>query len=277
MLEAISYTWLAAVGALMTSHGSPQIVPMVLACASAFTIALCVYVYNDVTDEEMDILNPTKSARPLPAKKATRAEALNFVYLMGIISMILPLFVNLELSLLCAFWLGWFIVYSTPHVRLKKRLILKEGTPALGYFLATIAGAKAVGPITLPVMFGGMMSGIFIFFSLPAFRDTQDVKEDTLYGVKSLATILPWKRRLEMVIICVLGIMTLTPLTYANLGLNVIFPIVTVAMGFVLLRVLLPLHKGIEEKRFKTALKFGTSYFFLIQISLILGALPALL
>ena len=277
MLEAISYTWLAAVGALLATHGSPQIVPTILACASAFSIALCVYVYNDITDAEMDELNPTKSRRPLPSKKVTRAEAKNFVYLTGIISLILPLFVNLEISLLCVFWLGWFLVYSLPQIRLKKRLILKESTPAIGYFLSTIVGAKAVGPVSLTVMFGGLMSGLFIFFSLPAFRDTTDIKEDTLYGIKSLATILSWKQRLEMVILFVLGIMTLTPLTYMNLGFNAIFPIITVAMGFILLRFLFPLLRGLEEKKFRMALKFGTSYFFLMQISMILGALPALL
>ena len=273
-LEAFSYTWLAVVGALITTRGSPQIVPTVLAALTAFTISLCVYIYNDITDMEMDKLNPTKSSRPLPSGRATKEQAKKFVCLAGITGLVLSFFVNFEAFLLCAFWLTWFLAYSTPLLRLKKRLILKESTPALGYFLSTVIGAKATGYITPTVVFSGLLSGLFIFFSLPAFRDTTDIKEDKLHGVRSLATILRWKHRLEMVILAVLAIMTLTPLTYANFGFNAIFPIIVVAMGFLLLRFLFPLASGIEEKKYRSALKVGTVYFFSIQISMILGALP---
>ncbi|MEM2130275.1 MAG: UbiA family prenyltransferase [Candidatus Bathyarchaeia archaeon] len=273
-LEAFSYTWLTIVGAMIISHGSPKIAQTLLAATSVFSLVLCVYIYNDYTDKEMDALNPSKSRRPLPSEKATKIEARNFIYMTGFIGLALSLLVNIETSLLCLFWMGLFLAYSKPEIRLKKRMILKESTPAIGYFLATLIGAKANGPITMTVFFSGIVSGVFIFFSLPAFRDTTDIKEDTLHGVKSLASILTWKQRLEMVIIIVLAIMTLTPLTYVNFGFNVIFPIVTVAMGFLLLRFLFPLLKGLEEKKYRTALKIGTSYFFLMQISMILGALP---
>ncbi len=273
-LEAFSYTWLTMVGAMLVSHGSPHIAQTILAATSVFFLVLCVYIYNDYTDKEMDALNPSKSKRPLPSKKATKIEARNFIYMTGFTGLALSFLVNLETSLLCLFWIGLFLAYSKPEIRLKKRIILKESTPAIGYFLATLVGAKANGSITMTVIFGGIMSGIFIFFSLPAFRDTTDIKEDTLHGVKSLASILTWKQRLEMVILIVLVIMTLTPLTYVNFGFNVIFPIITVAMGFLLLRFLFPLLRGLEEKKYRAALKIGTSYFFLIQISMILGVLP---
>jgi len=137
-------------------------------------------------------------------------------------------------------------------------------------------GAVVNGSVGPTIVFAGIFSSLFVFFGVPAFRDTTDIMEDKLFGVKSMATILNWKQRLEMVIFFVLAIMTLTPLTYMNFGFNVIFPIVVVAMGLLALRFLFPLLNHLEEAKYTSALRIMTSYFFLAGISMIIGSLPVL-
>jgi len=274
--EAFAYVWCMLLGGLIASRGGLNVNLTALAILAVLLIGLCVYVYNDVIDADMDRLNPKKKRRPLPSGKASKKEAMYLVYLSGFIGLVTALIVKLEIFLICLAWLIFFWAYSTPQIRLKKRTLIKEGTPPIGFFLCVIMGAIINGSISNTVIFAGLFSALFIFFGIPAFRDTTDIKEDRMFGVKSLATILPWKRRLEMAILFVLGIMTLTPLTYMNFGFNVIFPIVVVAMGFLILRYLFPLLNRLERANYEKALKFMTSYYFLAQISMIIASLSIL-
>ncbi|MCW4020396.1 MAG: UbiA family prenyltransferase [Candidatus Bathyarchaeota archaeon] len=274
MAEAFVYVWCVLIGSLIASRGSPQLLPTVLAVLATLFIGLSVYIYNDITDAKMDRHNPKKKRRPLPSGKVSGRDAMSFVYLAILVGMILAIFTKLEVFLMYLGWLGWFLAYSKPPIRLKKKTFLKEGTPPIGLFLSVIIGAVVNGSVSMTVIFAGMFSALFIFFGLPAFRDTTDIKEDAMFGVKSLASILTWKQRLELVILFVLAIMTLTPLTYVNFGFNVIFPIAVVAMGFLVLRFLFPLLGSLEEKRFDAALRYMTTYFFLAQLSMVLASIP---
>jgi 4-hydroxybenzoate polyprenyltransferase len=274
--EMIVFVWCVLVGSMIAGQGSIQPLQTLLVALAAFFIGFSVYIYNDIIDSKMDSLNPIKKRRPLPSGKVSEKVARSFVYLASIVGMSLAFIIKLEIALICLVWLVLFLSYSQPQIRLKKKPLLKESTPPMGLFFSVIMGAIVNGAVTITVVFTGIFSALFIFFGLPAFRDTSDIKEDELYGVRSLATILSWKRRLEMVILFILGIMTLTPLTYVNFGFNMIFPIVVVAAGFLALRFLLPLHGHLEERKYGKALKFMTAYFFLSQISMILGSFLAI-
>jgi len=273
-IEVFGYIWAVSVGSLMASRGFPPAFPTILVILSTLAIALCVYVYNDITDTEMDRLNPIKKERPLPSGKATKQDAIRLVYLTGSLGLALSFFINLGTFLLCTLWLVLFLAYSMSEIRLKRRFLWKEGTVAIGFFLSVLTGALAAGSISTTVVFAAIFFGLFIFSSVPAFRDTTDINEDRLYGVKSLASILRWKQRLELLILFVLATMTLTPLTYANFGFNMILPIVVVAMGFLHLRYLFPLLNRLEEKSFSKATKLELSYFIFIPISMIIGSFP---
>jgi len=221
----------------------------------------------------MDKMNPEKKNRPFTSGKVTRSQALRFIYITTAIAIISTLFVNLQTAILCVLWLALFLAYSNPHTYLKRRMLLKEGTPAMGYLLAVIMGAVSAGPISSGVIFGAIFWGSLIFVSIPAFRDTTDLKEDTKYGVKSLASIMSWKRRIEMTLIFFLATMTLTPLTYVYFGFNVVFPIVMVAMGLIILRYMFPLLNGLDEKKFSLLIKAGSVYIMTVSASMVVGSL----
>ena len=271
--EMASYTWFMLVGGFVASRGFIQVFPTILAAISVFLIAICVYIYNDVIDADMDRLNPKKKRRPIPSGKASKKEAMRLVYLTAILGITISMFLKIEVFAICLSWLVLFLTYSHPKIRLKNKTIIKEATPPIGTFLCMIIGALVNGSIPPSVLFAAGLSAGFIFFSLPAFRDSTDVKEDKMFGVKSLATILSWKRRLEMVILCVLAIMTLTPLTYMNFGFNVIFPIIIVAMSLIILRFLFPLTNRLEQINIEKGVKYVASYFFISQIFMVIASL----
>ena len=149
--------------------------------------------------------------------------------------------------------------------------------PSVGAFASVLIGALANGLISPTVLFAGLFIFFFMLFNLPAFRDTTDIKEDKMFGVKSLATILSWKQRLEMSILSILVIMTLTPLTYVNFGFNVIFPIVVVAMSLLVLRFIFPLINRLEQTKYERTVKYIASYFYISQIAMVMASIPTLL
>lgn len=273
MNKIFPWPWCTAVGLLIASRGFPPLFPAGIAIASMFTIATCVYIYNDVIDLEVDKLNPEKLDRPLPSGEVSVKEAMIVIYISGFFGMALSLFVNLKTFLLCLAFMTLFFAYSHPWIRLKKRFLLKEGTIAVGGILSSVIGGMVVGSISAAVVFWGIFLFIYSFVVLPTFGDFQDIKEDKMNGVKSLAMVWSWKTKIETIILYILIMMTLTPLTYAQLGLNVVFPILVVASCLLFIRFLFPLLSRYEYKPWSRAYKAVHGYWILIQVALILGSI----
>jgi len=272
--EILPWAWSTTVGAMIAGHGFPPVSKIFLTVFSMLAFAVSGYTYNDITDMRADSLNSLKKKRPIPSGKITVEEAKIIVLTTGLLGVSLAAFTAPTVFLLIMIWTTLLFSYSNPGIKLKKRFLLKEGTIAIGFFLSVLIGAISVGSIPPAVIFGGIFWGVFAFLGSPAFRDTTDLEEDKLYGVRSLAVVLDWKTKIEMVILFILAAMTLTPLTYVYLNLNVIFPIVVVALCFLVLRFLFPLLRQFDEKNYKRA--YNSLYGFLIasQISMILGAMP---
>ena len=271
--KIFGWPWSTAVGLLIASHGSPPILPAAIIIVSMFSIATCVYIYNDIVDIEVDKKNPEKLDRPLPSGRVSKKEAMRFVLLAGFVGMALSLLVNLKTFLLCVAYITLFWAYSFPRIRLKKKFLLKEGTIAVCGFFASVIGGMSVGSISAGVIFWGIFLFMYSFVILPTFGDYQDIKEDKEDGVKSIAILWNWKIKIEMVILFLLVVMTITPLTYVQLGLNVIFPIVVVASCLLFLRLIFPLLSRYEYKPWSRAYKAVHGYWILIQVALILGSI----
>jgi 4-hydroxybenzoate polyprenyltransferase len=222
----------------------------------------------------MDKLNPTKCKRPLPSGLATEEEAMRLVYLTGVLGGMLSLFLNPISMILNLIYLIMFIIYSHPTIRLKKKFIIKELVVASGYILTTLIGGVAVAGTFQPTfVFAGIFYFFFSFMGMPAFHDITDVKEDEIYGVRTMAVVLSWRRKVQMLMFFILVIMTLTPFTYMRLGFNVILPIVVVAMGLVVLRYLVPLSNAFERTLFLQTRRIAYVYYLLIHVTMVVATL----
>jgi len=267
------WPWFTAASILIASRGLPPLLPAIITIVSMFAIATCVYIYNDVIDLEMDKLNTEKLDRPLPSGKVSIKKAKSVVILGGFIGTGLSLLVNLKTFLLCVAYLTLFWAYSYPRIRLKKRFLLKEGTLAMGGILSSLIGGMAVGSVSAAVTFWGIFLFVTPFVVLPTFADFQDIKEDKEYGIKSLAMVWSWKTKIEIIILYILVVMIITPVSYMQLGLNIIFPIVVVASCLLFLRFIFPLLSRYEYKPWSRAYKAVHGFWILMQVALILGSL----
>lgn len=269
-----SWGWATLIACFIAGRGFPATIPTILSVAAVLTISSSVYIYNDVTDAEADRINPKKCKRPLPSELVSKDEAMRLVFLTGALGVILSLFLNRVSFVLCMVYFFLFGIYSHPSVHLKKRFIVKELTVASGYIMTSlIAGYAVAGTFQPAVLYAGVFYFFFSFMGMPAFHDITDVREDEIYGIKTMAVVFSWTRKVQMLMVYILAIMTLTPLTYVRFGFNAALPIVVVAMGLVVLRYLVPLSNAFEQALFNKTLRISYVYYILIHITFVVATL----
>jgi 4-hydroxybenzoate polyprenyltransferase len=246
-----------------------------------FSISASVYLYNDISDKEMDVLNPIKKNRPLISDIVSVKDAMKIIYLLGFIGITITLFINTYSFLFSLIFIFLFSLYSYPKIRLKMKFLGKEFTLFLGYILCGLVSSYAiVGTLHSTVLFATLLFGIWSLSSFPIIADAGDIEEDRLHKVKNLSTILSWKRKVQLLIFGFLFVMTMTSLTYVQLGFNMILPIFTVALSLLFLRLIYPKIVNFEKREYRERVseypkirKLGMIYYVLLEIILVFGSI----
>lgn len=118
-----------------------------------------------------------------------------------------------------------------------------------------------------------MIFTIFGFMAQPAITDTIDMEQDQMHGVRTLASVLSWRRKMELLITGVLLVMTLTPFTYIYLNFNILLPILVTFACLLFLRYMFPFINHVEKSDLLKADKYTLIYFTAIQLMFVLGSL----
>ena len=121
-MNLFSWGWATLIRCFIAGKGFPSLVPTILSVSAVLAVTSCVYIYNDITDMEMDKLNPEKGLRPLPAGVTLKNTAMQLVYITGIVGVLLSLFLNRTSQILLYSYLILFTIYSHPTIRLKDTL-----------------------------------------------------------------------------------------------------------------------------------------------------------
>ncbi len=268
------FTWAAIIASMIVGHGFPQVITTIMAVTTSTLIAISVYVYNDVVDVEMDKLNPLKQNRPLVNGKAHRESAILLVVLSGLGALSIAFLINLITFIISLAWLILLLSYSDPRIRLKNMFIVKELITSSGFpFTSLIASFALTGTFNLPAVFIGFILGSFVFLCLPALADSFDMNEDKIYKVNSLSRALKWRRKVLLLGLAVLFMMTITPLTYARMGFSVLLPIVVVISSLVAIRWgVFPIRSAFDVKMTMRARKIIYGFFFVTQIIIIISS-----
>ncbi|MCS7119728.1 MAG: UbiA family prenyltransferase [Nitrososphaerota archaeon] len=69
-----------------------------------FFLSLCVYVYNNIVDVELDRLNPQKKNRPHASGAVAKEELMVFVYTTALIAFGLSILIGFNMLLLSLLW-----------------------------------------------------------------------------------------------------------------------------------------------------------------------------
>ncbi|OGD46119.1 hypothetical protein A3K69_01055 [Candidatus Bathyarchaeota archaeon RBG_16_57_9] len=273
------WSWGTLISCLIAGQGFPSIYSTLIAVSSVAFLTASVYLYNDIIDREMDTLNPDKGKRPIATGKVSVGFAQRFVFVAAIIGSALMLLNGIQAFVWAFSYYALFFIYSYPGIRLKRLFIVKELVISMAFPLLSLAGAAAVtGGFYAPCLYAGILTGAFLFCALPALNEAFDVKEDLLYEIKSLAVVLNWKTRVQMLAFGVLMLIVVTPSTYSWFGFNTALPVVIVAASLVVLRFIVPIYGEFDRGSAYQARRIFKIYFFLVQIMMVVGnmALPIL-
>jgi 4-hydroxybenzoate polyprenyltransferase len=276
------WIYYSIVASLLVGRGFPPIQPTLLSLISIIFVVFSVYIYNDVIDMDADKNNKLKSNRPLATGEVTKSDAMKIIYISGIVGLSLSYLNSLYSFGFTALFLIIFGIYSYPKIHLKKIMVVKELVIVSGFYILNLSVSYAlIGSYSSIAFIGTIFFSIFAFFVMPATMDSTDIDADRIQGVHTLASIMSWKRRLQLVITGMLLIMTLTPLTYKNFGFNVILPIGMVLSGLVLLRFMVPLMlsvspmmNDVDTMAFNLKIKrIIISFNFILALFLIIGTM----
>lgn len=275
------WVWGAIVASLLVGRGLPPLQPTLISITSFFFLAIAVYIYNDVVDMDADKHNSFKNNRPLPSGKVNRADAMKLVYIASILGLSIGFLNNLPSFLFSLLYFLVFGLYSYPRIHLKKRFLFKESVISSGILIEGLSICYAIlGTFSSMVFIGLMLFSIFAFFIMPSGFDSTDVEADKLQGVKSIASILTWKRRMQFAITGMFIIMTITPFTYINFGYNMLLPILIVMGGLVFLRYMFPIMmsigpavNSIDVSIMMKTRKIVITFIFVLTTCLVLGSL----
>ncbi len=270
-------TWTGAIGCVMASRGLPPARPTLIALATSLFLSLAVYLYNDVIDRDMDAAsaNPRKQERPIAMGRVPVSHAMIFIYILGALGLFTAYLISWLAFGMSSVFLVLLTMYSFPQIRLKKQFVMKSLVTSITPSWSLIIGGLAVsGNITLPMVFVAVIEYVFVFLNLPGMADSFDLKEDKEFGMKTMAMILSWKQKIQMMMmIAVIIYFGATMLFYEYLGFNLIVPITVTLFSVGLLNQLRKMPEAFDNESMTKARKFAYAYYVLMPLFMAIGSL----
>lgn len=269
--RVFSLFWATLIGLFVAKRGIPPLVDSIKALAAVSAIANCIYVYNDTTDIELDIAN--KSDRPLATGKVSKKDALTLVSILTIVAILISVSINWETLLLGLAYLTLGFAYSNPHIRLKKRFIIKQLTPAIGGFISSLIGGTAIGLVTGELIFVASMFFALIFVGAPLL-DLKDMFGDKKYECKTFPIVFGPRSTVMIAASTVIFLGIVNLLFYPLIGFSYISGILLSVLCFGFALVILPLLRSWRDPVFcEKTIRRMILLNFLIQLSFIVGSI----
>ncbi len=238
---------------------------------SVYTIALATYVYNDLTDQEIDFRNEKKTQNKLQYDlySATR----NYVIFFFALSNVLAFSINWQVGLADVVATGLAIVYSHPKTHLKDRFILKTAVTGGGGFIASIMGALSVGNVP-PLAIISSLTVFFFYFLLGPLGDITDMKGDKEAGRRTIPIVLGIPKSFLLMTAVIFGIAAMISISYFIFNLNIIAMTFGLTIcSYALLQVRRTSKDFLDKKKMNKTRTILRLSFFGIQLVLMCGVL----
>lgn len=273
---AFIYTWTAAVGSLIAGNGFPPLNTTLLALGASLFITMSVYLYNDVIDSDMDRASPTqiKKDRPLANGSVTTRQAMAVVLGFAALGLGLSFMAGRLMFTVASVYFVLFALYSFPMVRFKKRFIIKSLVTSTGpSFTMLLGGIAATGNIGTAISFAAIVQASFMFFVLPGLADSFDLEEDKAFGVKTMAMVLTWTQKVQMMVVAVVIVLGAAVYGYMNLGFNYVLPGAVVLLSVIMLSRINTLFAGYDEGQARSVRKVAYAYFTFLPVFMAIGTM----
>ena len=262
---------LAALGTFLISSDAkiPDFLVLVRLIPSVFFLALATYLYNDLTDYEVDKVNSRDTN--YSSKKTNYTQILYSTISFFAVSILLAFSINVQTGVGSLAFLGLAIVYSHPKIHLKKIFLVKTIVTATGGFIASLMGALAVQNISYVGIFASFIFFLMYFINGP-LGDIGDITGDRKGGRRTIPIVLGIKKTFGVIFGAISSMAIILVTNYYFFGIHVVgLTLGLIICLYLVIRIKKLFLQWDDKKKLsqtRTAVRFGI---FAIQISILVG------
>ena len=237
----------------------------------SYFLGLATYVYNDLTDFEVDKINKTN--RPSVTGKTTKPQLLTVVCIMFGIGFSLTAFINYYTFCISGLFTILGIVYSHPQFKLKDKFPLKTVVTAGGAALLSLLGGASVPNTSVPILYTSLSFFIF-YFILSPLGDIGDIKGDRAVGRRTFPVVIGMKATLLIMFSVPCIIMTMTGMAYDALDMNMLGVYAIISNCLVITILILRMSSRLNDSHAIKSMRPKMRYLnVMMQISMLLAFL----
>lgn len=215
-----------------------------LSVLSMLAVALCCYLYNDMTDIETDRVN--RLNRPLVTGEASKENVRNLVLLLGAMGLVTAFTINLQTFLFMSMYFALCFLYSFPGTRLKRIFIIKDLMIGTGYAITYLMGGSVVGKIP-PSIYLLATFGFVATITSNIVKDFEHIEGDKIDKVKTIPIVWGPSTTIKLVMALIFSSGIATVVGYLHLGFHIAFTILAICAFTAILYVLYPLLRHCNE------------------------------
>ncbi len=262
---------LAALGTFLISSGMkvPDFLVLVRLIPAVYFLALATYLYNDLTDYEVDKANSRDTN--YSSKKTNYNQILYSTIGFFTVSILLAFSINIQTGVGSLVFLGLAIVYSHPRIHLKKIFVVKTIVTAFGGFVASLMGALAIQSISYVGVSASLIFFLMYFINGP-LGDIGDINGDRKGGRRTIPIVLGVKNTFRVIFGAISSMALILVTNYYFFGLHVVGLalglIVCIFIAFRMKKLFLQYENKKRLSQTRTAVRFGI---FAIQMSILTG------
>lgn len=262
---------LATIGTFLISSGIkiPDFLVLARLIPSVYFLALATYLYNDLTDYDVDKVNSRDNN--YSSKQTNYRQILYSTIGFFVISISLAFSINVLTGIAALAFLGLAIAYSHPKIHLKDMFVIKTVVTAAGGFIAALMGSLAVQNISYVGISASLMFFLMYFINGP-LGDMGDISGDRKGGRRTIPIVLGIQKTFGFVFTSVATMALILVANYYFFGLNILgLSLGLTVCGYVAFRIT-KLLAHYENKKMmsktRTAVRFSV---FAVQLSMLAG------
>ena len=210
---------LAAIGTFFIASGFkiPDFFVIIRLTVSVYFLALATYLYNDLTDYDVDKINKRDNA--VNSKKSQYNRILYSTIGFFAMSVSLAFSINVLTGIGSLAFLGLAIAYSHPRFHLKNIFVIKTIVTAAGGFIASLMGALAVQNVSWLALASSFAVFLIYFINGP-LNDIRDIQGDRDGGRRTIPIVIGVEKSFMLIMASIFSIALILITSYYFMGLN---------------------------------------------------------
>jgi geranylgeranylglycerol-phosphate geranylgeranyltransferase len=262
---------LATTGTFLISSGIkvPDFLVLIRLTISVYFLALATYLYNDLTDYDVDKVNSRDNN--YSSKRTNYNQILYSTIGFFILSISLAFSINVQTGIAALAFLGLAILYSHPKIHLKDMFVIKTVVTASGGFIAALMGSLAVQNVSYVGISASLMFFLMYFINGP-LGDMGDISGDIKGGRRTIPIVLGIPKTFGVIFASIASMAAILVVNYCFFGLNVpglvLGLVICTYVAFRIKKLLVVYENKKMMSKTRTSVRFSV---FAVQLSMLVG------